>query len=55
MINGGANMATTTTEIRGMVQGFALLRRLKKVVQNWRNGKPIDKIDIDAIRRDLGK
>jgi hypothetical protein len=48
-------MATTTTEIRGMVQGFALLRRIKSVVQNWRNGKRIDRIDIDAIRRDMGK
>ena len=48
-------MAATTAVILGMVQGFALLRRIKKVVQNWRNGKPIDKIDIDAIRRDMGK
>ena len=48
-------MATTTAVILGMVQGFALLRRIKKVVQNWRNGKPINRLDIDAIRRDMGK
>jgi hypothetical protein len=48
-------MATTTAVIIGMVQGFALLRRIKSVVQNWRNGKRIDKIEIDAIRKDMGK
>jgi len=48
-------MATTAAVILGMVQGFTLLRRIKNVVQNWRNGRRIERIDIDAIRRDIGK
>ena len=45
-------MATTAATIIGMVQGIAILRRIKRAVQGWRGGK-IRTIDLDAVRREL--
>ena len=45
-------MATTVATIIGMVQGFAILRRIKKAVTDWRSGK-IRTIDLEAVRREL--
>jgi hypothetical protein len=47
-------MATTAAVILGFAQGIALLRRIKKVVQKLRGGSA-KRIDIDSIRRDMGK
>jgi hypothetical protein len=43
-------MATTGMTAVGMWQAFALLRRIKSVVQGWRGGKKTV-IDLDAVRR----
>jgi len=46
-------MATLGATIIGMVQGFALLRRIKRVVQRLRGGSTPKPIDIEAVRRHL--
>jgi hypothetical protein len=45
-------MATLGATIIGMVQGFALLRRIRRVVQRLRGGSA-KRINLDAIRRDM--
>ena len=45
-------MATTAATIIGMVQGIAILRRIKRVVQ-WFVGGKIRTLDLDAVRREL--
>jgi len=45
-------MATLGATIIGMVQGIAILRRIKRAVQGWRDGKA-KVIDLDAVRREL--
>ena len=51
--NGGVNMATTAATIIGFWQGFAILRRIKKAVDAWRNGKTIDPVDLQKIREGM--
>jgi hypothetical protein len=46
-------MATTAATIIGMVQGFALLRRIKSMAQWLVGGSTRKPIDLDAVRRHL--
>jgi hypothetical protein len=45
-------MATTAATIIGMVQGIAIWRLVKSVVQ-WFVGGKIRTLDLDAVRRHL--
>jgi len=46
-------MATTGTVILGFIAKIAVLRRIKRVVQNFRAGKPIDVVDLREIREGM--
>jgi hypothetical protein len=45
---------TTTAVILGFVAKFAVLRRIRRVVQSWRGGKRIDTLGMASIRKDMG-
>jgi len=46
-------MAATGTVILGFIAKIAFLRRVKRVVQNFRAGKPIDAADLQKIREGM--